>query len=240
MYWNAAPFWLLIKVRFFHRSRYEEIQLRVSYADVEGQLKKNGTGVLAQLAKKHEQDLMEEEGAESVGVWMGGIPRNCVTGEVGEQGATLDDEIMHQIHAMGEVLSTTVRVKDGVNKSWCLITFNAPEDAAKFVERGCVAKASDGSDVQLVVKSSDVKGHASKSSAGALASIAQKHDEEVEAARKLMRQMWDTMRSGDLKNPSFDESAEGGTGAASTASKPGVARKLARYKAFDVAEDGGS
>ena len=192
--------------------------------------------MLAQLAKKHEQDLMVEEGAESVGVWMGGIPRHCVTGEVGEPGATLDDAIMQQIRAMGEVLSTTVRVKDGANKSWCLITYNAPEDAAKFVERGCVAQAADGSDVQLVVKSSDVKGHASKSSAGALASIAQKHDEEVEAARKLMRQMWDTMRSGDMKNPSSD----GGTGAASTASKPGVARKLARYKAFDVSEDGGS
>eukprot|EP01046_Picozoa_sp_COSAG06_P087172 COSAG06_NODE_33695_length_485_cov_3.303109_1_plen_56_part_10 len=34
----------------------------------------------------------------------------------------------------------------------------------------------------------EFKGHASKATAGALASIAQKHDEEVEAARKLMRQ----------------------------------------------------
>jgi hypothetical protein len=177
-------------------------------ADVEGQLKKNSSGVLAQLAKKHEEDLKEEEVAEQVGVWMGGIPRHCVTGEVGEPGATLDDAIMQQINAMGEVLSTTVRVKDGENKSWCLITYNAPEDAAKFVEAGCVAQAEDGSNVQLIVKSSDVKGHASKATAGALASIAQKHDEEVEAARKLMRQMWDTMRSGDLKNPGAGEGAE--------------------------------
>ena len=165
-------------------------------ADVEGQLKKNSSGVLAQLAKKHEEDLREEE--ELVGVWMGGIPRHCVTGEVGEPGATLDDEIMQQIKAMGEVLSTTVRVKDGENKSWCLITYNAPEDAAKFVESGCVAQAEDGSTVQLV-EDFGRQGACIKASAGALASIAQKHDEEVEAARKLMRQMWDTMRSGDLK-----------------------------------------
>jgi hypothetical protein len=156
--------------------------------------------VLAQLAKKHEQDLLEEE-AEMVGVWMGGIPRHCVTGEVGEPGATLDDVITQQVEVNGEVLSTTVRVKDGENKSWCLITFNLPADARRFVESGCVAPAQDGSNVPLVVKMSDVKGHASKATAGALASIAQKHDEEVEAARKLMRQMWDTMQSGDLKNP---------------------------------------
>ncbi len=188
-------------------------------ADVEGQLKKNSTGVLAQLARKHEDDLKEE--IEQVGVWMGGIPRHCVTGEVGDSGATLDAAIMQQINATGEVLSTTVRVKDGENKSWCLITYNAPEDAARFVEAGCVAHAEDGSTVQLIVKSSDVKGHASKASAGALASIAQKHDEEVEAARKLMHQMWDTtMQPDDLNNPGAGEGAEAEGGAVSQSHAP--------------------
>ena len=36
---------------------YEEIQLRLSYSDVEGQLQKNPTGALAKMAKKHEADL---------------------------------------------------------------------------------------------------------------------------------------------------------------------------------------
>eukprot|EP01052_Picozoa_sp_SAG31_P015288 SAG31_NODE_979_length_10600_cov_13.736025_3_plen_57_part_00 len=36
---------------------YEEIQLRLSYSDVEGQLQKNSTGALAKMAKKHEADL---------------------------------------------------------------------------------------------------------------------------------------------------------------------------------------
>ena len=97
-------------------------------------------------ASPGEQHLMKEDGAglnEEAGVWLGGIPRHCVTGEVGGPEATLDAAIMQQIRGVGEVLQTTVRVKDGANKCWCLITFSDSAAAAKFVERGCVAQAAD-------------------------------------------------------------------------------------------------
>ena len=104
--------------------KYEEIKLRVSYADVEGQLKKNSSGVLAQLSQKHEEDLLAQVDDETTAVWVGGLPRECVTGEVGAEGATLDSSITDQLNGYGEVLSATVRVKDGDNKSWALVTFH--------------------------------------------------------------------------------------------------------------------
>ena len=169
-------------------------------ADVKGQLKKNSTGVLAQLAKKHEEALdPQDQSGEPIGCWIGGIPRHCITGEVGDPDATLDGVITQQLDAVGEVLSATVRVKDGENKSWCLCTFNLSEEAQRCVETGLSAPNLDGAPMPLVVRLSDVAGQGN--TAGALASIAKKHDEEVEAARKLMRQVWDTMRSGDLMDP---------------------------------------
>ena len=42
------------------------------------------------------------------------------------QGATLAEDLNVQVAGYGEVLSSTVRVKDGINKSWALITFKEP------------------------------------------------------------------------------------------------------------------
>ena len=75
-------------------------------------------------------------------------------------------------------------------------------DAGKALRGGLTARRSDGSVHPLILKAADVERELSKQGTGALARMAKKHEEEVEAARALMRQMWSSMRSSDLKNPS--------------------------------------
>ena len=59
---------------------------------------------------------------------MGGIPKHCVHGDVGASDQnSLCDSLAAQLEEYaqaGEIMSTTVRVKDGENKSWCLVTFS--------------------------------------------------------------------------------------------------------------------
>ena len=74
-------------------------------------------------------------------------------------------------------------------------------DADKALRGGLTARRSDGSVHPLILKAADVERELSKQGTGALARMAKKHEEEVEAARALMRQMWSSMRSSDLKNP---------------------------------------
>ena len=74
-------------------------------------------------------------------------------------------------------------------------------DAGKALRGGLTARRSDGSVHPLILKAADVERELSKQGTGALARMAKKHEEEVEAARALMRQMWSSMRSSDLKNP---------------------------------------
>ena len=75
-------------------------------------------------------------------------------------------------------------------------------DANKALRGGLTVRRSDGSVHPLILKAADVERELSKQGTGALARMAKKHEEEVEAARALMRQMWSSMRSSDLKNPS--------------------------------------
>lgn len=190
---------------------YEEIQLRLSYSDVEGQLQKNPTGALAKMAKKHEADLAPPE---SDTAWIGGIPNNMAEGELDSVNANFSASCQQ----FGEVVSVTVRVKPGDNKSWALCTFAKPASAREAVAMGLTVKDGAGNDVTLKVKISDVAQQLQKGTTGALALMAKKHDEEVEAAKELMAKMWSKM----------DAAPGSGGGAA-----PGVGRKLQRYKAFD-------
>eukprot|EP01050_Picozoa_sp_SAG11_P000521 SAG11_NODE_17_length_26125_cov_45.892723_1_plen_177_part_00 len=134
----------------------------------------------------------------------------------------------------GPVISATVRVKPGINKSWALCTFKEPAGARKAVSDGMTVVDGDGNPVVLKVKVrinrklylllqptvlscahafvppfpssyacvacpdcrkiSDVETNLKKGSTGALAGMAKKHDEEVEAAKALMAKMWSKVR----------------------------------------------
>jgi hypothetical protein len=197
---------------------YEEVQLRVEYSDVEGQLKRNGTGYLSQVSRTHSEVVSGDTEGDTV--WVGAIPRHCVIGEVGAFDGTLSPELAEQVAGYGELLSSTVRVKDGVDKSWALITFQEPAACKSCVEGGLHVTTLDGERAMLRLNRADVDGQrAAGGGQGALEQIHAKHEEEVEAARALMRQMW--------------ADAGGMTSSQDGSTSSGVVRKLARYKAFD-------
>ena len=166
---------------------YDEIQLRLSYSDVAGQLLKNPTGTLAKMASKHAADLAPPE---SDTAWIGGIPDGFCKGDIDEVNKTFAENCKQ----FGEVISATVRVKPGVNKSWALCTFKEPASARKCVSEGMTLPDGDGSQISLQCKISDVESNLKKGTTGALASMAKKHEEEVEAAKALMAKMWSNVR----------------------------------------------
>ena len=168
-------------------ANYEEIQLRLSYSDVEGQLQKNPTGTLAKMASKHAADLAPPE---SDTAWIGGIPDGFCRGDIDEVNKTFAKSCKQ----FGEVISATVRVKPGVNKSWALCTFKEPASARKCVSEGMTLPDGDGSQLSMKCKISDVESNLKKGTTGALASMAKKHEEEVEAAKALMTKMWSNVR----------------------------------------------
>ena len=67
-----------------------------------------------------------DDGLTSRTVWVGGIPSNIVQGS---SDAVLDINANKHVKSLmstfGPVVSSTVRVKPGVNKSWALVTFES-------------------------------------------------------------------------------------------------------------------
>jgi Ca2+-binding EF-hand superfamily protein len=127
-------------------------------------------------------------------VWMGGIPKHCVHGDVGASDQnSLCDPLAAQLEEYtqaGEIMSTTVRVKDGENKSWCLITFSHAQDAEACVAGGCKVQALDGRRwLSLKVKLQDVKGEIVKASTGALAQMATVQQKKVQQTAKKMQKV---------------------------------------------------
>eukprot|EP01046_Picozoa_sp_COSAG06_P052361 COSAG06_NODE_8772_length_2075_cov_1.722166_2_plen_195_part_00 len=125
---------------------------------------------------------------------MGGIPKHCVHGDVGASDQnSLCDPLAAQLEEYtqaGEIMSTTVRVKDGENKSWCLITFSHAQDAEACVAGGCKVQALDGRRwLSLKVKLQDVKGEIVKASTGALAQMATVQQKKVQQTAKKMQKV---------------------------------------------------
>ena len=144
-------------------------------------------GKLAKIASKHAADLAPPE---SDTAWIGGIPDGFCRGDIDEVNKTFAESCKQ----FGEVISATVRVKPGVNKSWALCTFKEPASARKCVSEGMTLPDGDGSQLSMKCKISDVESNLKKGTTGALASMAKKHEEEVEAAKALMTKMWSNVR----------------------------------------------
>jgi Ca2+-binding EF-hand superfamily protein len=124
----------------------------------------------------------------SSSVWIGGIPRHCVTGEVGTEGTGLLPELRAQLDEFavdGKLITVSVRVKDGENKSWLLATYSNASDAQRCVAKGCAVADTDGSSRTLTVKMQEVKSQITKASTGALSVIAAKHEKVVSRKKQM-------------------------------------------------------
>jgi hypothetical protein len=108
--------------------------------------------------------------------WIGGIPENLCEGNI----EAVNEAFGGECKQFGKVISATVRVKPGVNKSWALCTFEEPKSASKCVADGMTVLDGDGNAVVLKCKISEVEANLKKDRGGALASMAKKHGEEVE------------------------------------------------------------
>jgi hypothetical protein len=126
-------------------------------------------GKLAKIASKHAADLAPPE---SDTAWIGGIPDGFCKGDINEVNKTFAENCKQ----FGEVISATVRVKPGVNKSWALCTFKEPASARKCVSEGMTLPDGDGSQMSMKCKISDVDSNLKKGTTGALASMAKKHE----------------------------------------------------------------
>ena len=126
----------------------------------------------------------------TAGVWIGRLPRACVdvvVGEAGSEEGALRSSITDQLNEYGEVLSITVRVKEGENKSWALVTFALAADAAKALAGGLRVRAG-GEERQLTLKPEDVERELSKVGSGALERTATAHKKS--SARPKARKKW--------------------------------------------------
>lgn len=130
--------------------------------------------------------------ATTVTAWIGGIPLALARNE---------DDLRALLSSFGELQKISVRVKPGVNKSWCLATFHnvdalerltrapIPVEAATESEgSGSGAKAMDGPAVHLVVKEADVQAHLEKGGdEGTLRQFAAEHESKIMQPRRMKK-----------------------------------------------------
>ena len=100
--------------------------------------------------------------------WIGGIPHGFCQGDIGE----VNKAFAESCKQFGEVVSATVRVKPGVNKSWALCTFKEPASARKCASMGVTLPDGDGNQVSMQCKISDIASNLQKGTTGALDTIA--------------------------------------------------------------------
>ena len=86
-------------------------------------------------------------------VWVGHIPRHSVSSDgSGDMAATLSEGLMKRLSSHGVVVAVSVQIKDGLNKSWALVTFEDTESCTKCIESGLLALDADGQEVQVEVE----------------------------------------------------------------------------------------
>ena len=107
---------------------------------------------------------------ESDTAWIGGIPDGFCQGDIDEVNKALAESCKQ----FGEVISATVRLKPGINKSWALCTFKGPASAHKCVAEGMTLPDGYGNQIAVKCKISDVESNLKKGTTGALASMANK------------------------------------------------------------------
>ena len=167
----------------------EELTLKVELIDVAGHLQQSREtqGYLSLLAKTHQGSLKM---SDLDTVWVGGLPAEFLGASEETSVAALAD----LCGRFGEIVTTTVRSKEGANKSWALVTFADCASVELAVQAGMFVPGPSGADVELRVEVADVQAELLKGSSGYLAHVARRHDEEVEYARAMVRGWWD--RSG--------------------------------------------
>lgn len=132
-----------------------------------------------------------DDPSQSDTAWIGGIPNNLVEGEISD----VNEAFAESCRQFGDVISVTVRVKPGQHKSWALCTFKDAGTVRLAASMGMTVKDADGADVPLKVSVAEVERNLKKNTTGALAKLANTHQETVTslAGNKRM-QLWPRIR----------------------------------------------
>lgn len=196
---------------------FEELTLKVEHVNFAEHMERSKAtqGYLSLLTRTHTGGF----GATPQDtIWVGGLPESLLA-----TGA--DAAVQELCSRFGNIVTCTVRIKPGENKSWALVTYADPASAELAVQAGiCVPVDGAEEPVELRVHVADVEAELQKGSTGYLAHMATRHEEEVENARKLLRSWWD--RAG--LTAAF--SAEGGAGQR----RFSIERRLAKFKPLSL------
>jgi hypothetical protein len=127
------------------------------------------------------EDTVEEfiAGMEPTTIWVGRLPDNT---------AKNPQALTDMLSEFGEVLSVTVRRKEGERKSWALATFRNIKDAKAAISCGVksgVTVHEHGKVYQLQLRASDIRQHLQKEGVGALSAVAASQERKLAAAVRI-------------------------------------------------------
>lgn len=146
----------------------EELTLKVERVSVEEHLERSKAtqGYLALLAKTH-TGAIEEVPQDTI--WVGGLPESIL-------GETPEAAVSEMCGRLGEIVTVTVRRKEGENKSWALVTYADPQSAELAVMAGMyVPVEGSGAPLELRVELADVEGELQTGTTGFLAHVGARH-----------------------------------------------------------------